>query len=86
MILRSLPQFGQCSMSISNTLLSSLAHLGHTDLWCAQITSHSTGGVACAGGCGSCGKQHGCNQLGLCGQQKAQGDRQRQHLLAAHEG
>lgn len=26
--------------------------------------------------------QHGCNQLGLCGQQQAQGDGQRQHPLA----
>ena len=56
MIINAPPQFGQCSMSISNTRLSNLAQLSRTGRWCAQLASHSTGGVVCVGGSGSCGK------------------------------
>ena len=43
MISSSLPQFGQCSKSISNTSLSSLAQLSRTGPWCAQFEPRSAG-------------------------------------------
>jgi hypothetical protein len=55
MILSSWSQFGQCSMSISNTRLSSLAQLNRAGRWCAQPASHSTDGAACAGASAFCG-------------------------------
>jgi NAD(P)-dependent dehydrogenase (short-subunit alcohol dehydrogenase family) len=45
MILSSPPQFGQCSMSISNTRLSSLAQLSRTGRWCSQFGVDDEGTV-----------------------------------------
>ena len=55
MIFNSPPQFGQCSMSISNSRFSSLAQLRRAGRWCAQFASHSAVFASCPGTSGSCG-------------------------------
>ena len=53
------PQFGRCSVSISNTRLSSLAQLSRTGRWCAQFASHSAGAASWAAGAGAWGARSG---------------------------
>ena len=53
MILISPLQFWQCSRSISNTRLSSLAQLNRTSRWYTQFASHSASWAAASGPCGT---------------------------------
>jgi len=46
---------GEDARSRSNTRLSSRAQLSRIGRWCAHFASHSAGGAAWAGPCGSCG-------------------------------
>jgi len=53
MIFSSPPRFGQCSMPIHESRLSSLAQPWRTGRRCARLVSQAAGCVLCAGGSGA---------------------------------